>query len=260
MKKLFLLLVCASLASAETSLERGKRVVMEALQALGGKNYLALEDRVEQGRAYSFYRERLSGLSIATIYTRYITTPDSKKILGVREREAFGKNEDSSVLFLENGEGWDITWRGARPLQADLLARYRETTLHNIFYILRQRLNEPGMIFDSQGADVILNQPVEIVDITDANNDSVTVYFNKDTKLPVRQVFYRRDPQTRDRIEEVSEFARYRDVGGGVQWPLTIHRERNGEKIYEIFSESVKINQDLTDNIFTLPSNVKKLK
>ena len=48
-----------------------------------------------------------------------------------------------------------------------------------------------------------------------------------------------------------------RDVGGGVMWPFTIQRERNGEKIFEIFSESVKINQDLKDNMFTLPANMK---
>jgi hypothetical protein len=37
-------------------------------------------------------------------------------------------------------------------------------------------------------------------------------------------------------------------------------RERNGEKIYEIFSESVAINVDLDDSLFNLPSNVKVLK
>ena len=39
----------------------------------------------------------------------------------------------------------------------------------------------------------------------------------------------------------------------GIQWPQQIHRERNGEKIYEIFSESVTVNQQLTDNLFAVP-------
>jgi hypothetical protein len=38
-----------------------------------------------------------------------------------------------------------------------------------------------------------------------------------------------------------------------VQWPHQIRRERNGDKTYEIFSESVKINKDLADNFFTVP-------
>ena len=32
-----------------------------------------------------------------------------------------------------------------------------------------------------------------------------------------------------------------------------MHRERNGEKTYEIFSESVTVNQGLADNLFTVP-------
>ena len=37
-------------------------------------------------------------------------------------------------------------------------------------------------------------------------------------------------------------------------------RTRNGEKIYEMFSESVVINQGLTDDRFALPADMKVLK
>ena len=141
-------------------------------------------------------------------------------------------------------------------IPADQYQRFRETTLRNIFYILRQRLGEPGLTFESRGADVVDNQPVELVDITDNDNRVVTVSFQLSTKLPVRQVTIRRDPQTNFPIEEVTLFTKYREVNG-VTWPYAIQRERNGEKIYEIFSDSVKINVGLTDNLFTLPSNVK---
>jgi hypothetical protein len=109
------------------------------------------------------------------------------------------------------------------------------------------------MIFESRGADVFENQPVEIVDIIDSQNRVVTVYFHQSTKLPVRQIYSRRNPETKERDEEVTRFSRYRDVGDGVQWPHQILRERNGEKIYEIFSESVVINRDLTDDLFSPP-------
>jgi hypothetical protein len=246
------------LLRAESSQDRGKRVVMDALNALGGDRFLNMNDRVESGRAYSFYREKLSGLSIATIYTRYlpVTKPGQ---LAVRERQAFGKKQDFGVLLEENGEGWDVTFRGARPLPKAQIERYRDTTLHNVLYILRQRLKEPGMTFESQGADVIDNMPVEIVDIIDANNEITTVYFHQSTKLPVRQKFYRRDPQTRERHEEVTIFSKYRDLGG-VQWPFAIQRERDGDKIFELYSDSVEMNKNLPDAEFQLPSDIKKLK
>lgn len=254
-------LIFASLGSAESTAERGKRVVDAAVAALGGPNFLSMRDRVEAGRVYSFYREELSGLSRAKVYTRYLIRPEPPVpgFLGVREREAFGKDEYEAVLFAD-GKGYQVTFRGARPLPDATLDRFKDSTLHNVFYILRMRLGEPGLTFDSRGADVWENQPVEIVDITDADNRTVTVYFNQTTKLPVRQVFYRRDPKTRDKDEETSIFAKYRDVGDGVMWPFTVERERNGEKIFEIYSDSVLINQDLKDNLFTLPMNIKILK
>ena len=242
--------------AAETHEQRGKRVIQEALEALGGQAFLHMEDRVESGRAYSFYRERLSGLSVATIYSRYLAPVPGK--VEVRERQAFGKDQSSAVLFTENG-AWEITFRGARPLEDERYETYQDSTLRNIFYILRQRLDEPGMQLYSQGADLFENLPVEIVDITDADGRTVTVYFSQSTKLPVRQTFKRRNPTYKDFDTEVTGFAKYRDVGDGVKWPFDIRRERNGEKIYEMYSESVEINKDLKDNLFSLPGNVKVL-
>jgi len=263
MKLISLAALAASSAlvlDAETSQERGKRVVNECLNALGGDRYLKMENREESGRAYSFYHEQLNGLSIAKIYTRYSPgVQDTAHELGQRERQNFGKKEDYGVLFTDK-EAWDITFRGARPLPADRFTRYKESTLRDIFYILRVRFHEPGLIFESRGSDVIENSPVEIVDITDASNLTTTVYFHQISKLPVRQVFFRRDEVTKDRNEEVTRYSKYRDAGG-VQWPFAIERDRNGEKVYEIFSDSVKIdNPKEPESLYSLPSTIKLLK
>ena len=251
---LYVLVAAATLVSAEDAETRGKKVIDDAIAALGGQKFLTMQDRIEKGRAYSFFHDQVSGLSVATIYTRYIhVAPDRTGTdLGVQEREAFGKNEDYYVLFRPEG-AWEVTFRGPKEQEKDLVQRYRETTLNNILYILRQRLHEPGIIFESPGSDVIENQPVNVVDVTDSNNRVVRVYFHQTTKLPVQQSWFRRDPETKERDEEVTRFSRYR-MTGGVQWPQQIHRERNGEKVYEIFSESVTVNQDLPDNLFAIPS------
>jgi hypothetical protein len=250
--------------AAETRQERGKRVVDEALKALGGEAYLRMQDRIEMGRAYSFYRSEISGLSMAKIYTRYLAPAPGQ--LGVRERDSFGNvdirandlKESSAVLFNDDG-AWEITFRGARPLDEKRFANYKDNTLRNILYILRQRLKEPGITFYSQGSDFWENRPVEIVDITDADNLTVTVQFDQLSKLPVRQTFRRRNEEYKDFDTEVTVFAKFRDVGGGVKWPSTIERERNGDKVFQLYSDSVQINQNLTDNLFTLPGNVKLL-
>ncbi len=129
-----------------------------------------------------------------------------------------------------------------------------------MLYILRMRLGEPGLVFDSQGADVRENQPVEIVDITDTDNRTVTVYFNSTTKLPIYQVYRHRNPMDKEFDKEVTRFSKYRDIGGGIMWPFAVERERNGEKIFEMYADSITANKDLKDDLFTLPANMKILK
>ena len=114
------------------------------------------------------------------------------------------------------------------------------------------------MTFYAQDPDFWEHKPVEIVEITDADNRSVTVYFAQTTKLPLRQFFRRRNLELKDWDEEVTMFSKYRDVSA-VKWPFEMRRDRNGEKIYEIFSDSVEINKNLKDNLFTLPASMKLL-
>jgi hypothetical protein len=68
----------------------------------------------------------------------------------------------------------------------------------------------------------------------------------------VRQLYVWRDA-TRERMDEVTRFARYRDVDG-TQWPYQIDRERNGQKVYQMFADSVEINQDLPEDHFAIPT------
>lgn len=239
--------------------DKGKQIIDSALAALGGRAFLAMRDRIETGRVYSFYREELNGLAVARIYTRYLTRPEPPvpDFIGVRERQSFGKKkEETYVLFNETG-AWDVGYRGARPMPDAQKERYKESTLRNTLYILRMRLGEPGLVFEARGSTVIENQPVDLVEIADSKNRIVTVAVHQSTRLPVRQTTTRRDPVTNIPVEEVTLFNKYRDVGGGVQWPFQMERQRDGHKIFEIFSETVTINNDLTDNLFTLSADVK---
>lgn len=256
---LLLLGCCAAASAAETAQERGKRVVDEAVQALGGQAFLEMQDRVEAGRSYSFYRGRISGLSVAHIYTHYLTPPQPPVAdkLELWERDTYGKQEEDVLIFRPEG-AWEITFRGAQPLADERIARFKDSTLRNILYILRQRLHEPGLAFYSQGMDFWENRPVEVVDITDAENLTVTVYFDRSTKLPVRQVYRRKNAEYNDFDTEVTSFGKYLEQGG-VNWPMDIRRERNGEKIFEMISDTLEISPGLKNSMFELPANVKML-
>jgi hypothetical protein len=143
-------------ARAETSQQRGKRVVDEALAALGGQAYLNMQNRVETGRIYSSYNDKVSGMGADALYTNYLPRPDPPEpaFLGVRVRDARGRKPEDvigkkqyDVILYADGTGYEVTFRGARPLSDTVIKQFKVGTLHNIFYILRQRLGEPGLVF-----------------------------------------------------------------------------------------------------------------
>ncbi len=252
--------VATGRAQLQSREARGRKLIDQALDALGGGKYLSMNDRVEKGRAYSFYREQLTGLSIAHFYTRYLPHPEPPPpgVLAIEERQSFGKKQDNSVLFVKD-QGFDITFRGARPLPDERVSRHQQSTLTDVLYILRQRLNEPGITFEAGGTEVVENERADVVEINDSQNHSVTVYFSVTTHLPVMQRFYRRDERLKDKFEEVTRYSQYLNADG-VMWPRQISRDREGEKIYQMFAEEVTVNRGLEDKLFTLPNGMPILR
>lgn len=256
------LLACACAPAYAASKESlGRELIDKCIQALGGPAFRNMQDRLEVGRAFSFYRERLSGLSIAHLYTRYPEPPSPEPVgySGILERESFGKKQEDNVLFLESG-AYEVTFRGVRPLPDETVQKHRESTVTNILFILRQRMNEPGLSFEAGSTEVIDNRQVQTVDVYDNDDRKVTVYLGAHDNLPVMQRYMKLDPTYKERIEEVTRFSKYHDAGQGVMWPLDIGRERDGEKIYQMFSERVSVGNNFEGSLFDLPSGMKMLK
>lgn len=244
---------------AETDESRGQKLVQKLVDGLGGDYFLNMHDRTEVGRAYSFFRQQISGLSIVHIYTQYRDHGGPGDFPALREREAFLKNEDDAIIFAE-GNAYEVNFHGARPLDDESLHRFIETTNRNVFYLIRSKLHDKGMYFESPGGDVVDNQPVQVLNITDPQNRKVTVYLHHLTSLPVLQKTRMMDPILKEQREEVTRFNNYRQAKPGVMWPWMILRERDGDKVFQMFTESVTVNNDLPDKLFRLPSGVKMLK
>lgn len=252
------MVVLTTALQPQTVSKTGREIADRAIAALGGDRFLHMRNRVASGRVYSFFHDQLSGFDLAKIYTEYSAKPPANG-LAVREREVLGKKQDYSYLFLPD-QGWDITYRGARPVDDERWDRYARSTENDALYILKVRQTEPGMTFDYIGSDVYLGVHVEVLEITDAQNRTVRIYLDHNTMLPVHQTFTWLDPQTRYRNDEVTEFGKYRDIGGGVMWPFTIERQRNGYKSYQMFASSVQADQPIPPQTFDLPAGVKMLK
>ena len=252
--------VGVSFGAESAAQKKGRELLDKCLQALGGEAFLKMRDRVQTGRAYQFYQEQLRGLTVVAYSIRYDFAPSSPEPgwIGVRERRDFGKNKDWSSLFLD-GKGYEITYRGAQPYPQSYMHQYRERLLRDIFYVLKYRRNEPGMIFESLGSEIVDLQPTDAIRITDPDNQTVTVYLLKSTHLPMRQEYLRRDPKTREVFRERGHYSKYRATDG-VTLPWNVLLERDGEKIFEMFVETMEIDKGLEDTLFEIKKGMKVFK
>ena len=72
-------LVLSACAFAQTPAEqRGKKLIDQAIQALGGDNFLKRRTASKAGAPIRFIATTLRAVDIARIYTRYITVPTGK--------------------------------------------------------------------------------------------------------------------------------------------------------------------------------------
>lgn len=244
---------------AQTRQEKARQLLDKSLEAVGGEAFLKIRTLKQTGRAYSFYRTNLRGLAVITIFNEYgpLEEKDDPDWLPVSRREVYTQKGDYYTLF-QNGKGWEITYLGARPLPEDMLQRYRISTRRDIFHILRYRLDEPGMYFYYSGTEIVANVPTHAVEITDSENEKVTVYLRMSDNLPVQQVYLRRDPKTRIPYEEKSVYSKYRKVGP-VTIPWNVQHIRDEERIFELFGRTAEVNGKVPGDTFRLKRGAKIL-
>jgi hypothetical protein len=253
-----LALAAAALTVAQTPKPSGRQMIDKTIAALGGDRFAQMQTRLSTGRIYGFFHDQISGRELVKSYVRYLPA-SSPKGLAFEERQLLGKKQDYSNLFTPTA-AWDITYRGARPFSDEDWQRYVRSTRNDILYILRCRMNEPGMQFEYVGSDVYVSRHVEVVDIIDSSNQVVRVYLDHNSMLPMHETYAWFDEKTREHNDAAVDYDKYRDSGQGVMWPFVIERQRNGYKVFQMFADSIQIDQPSPEGIFELPSGALVLK
>ena len=222
----FAALAAAPLLRAQSAQDRGREVANKAIHALGGDGFRQMRTRTEIGKAYSFYRQQITGLSAAHIYTEYLNEGTIRE----RQRQVFGKKQDDAVILTADG-AWETTFRGSKNLGPDRLKQFHDITLNDIFYILRARIDEPGIVFEHKGKDVVELSPVETIEIYDSENRNVTAWIHSSSFLPIRQRYRYWDPLINDRREQLNALHQV-SVKQGTEWSGLTHiqRERDNDK------------------------------
>jgi hypothetical protein len=218
---------------------KAKALIEKAIAALGGQTYLTTRDREQQGRGYSFHHGRPNGGG--AVFWSFSEFPD-------KERVELTKERDIAELYVGN-KGYEITYKGPHPIEPKDLDDYLRRRRFSLDTVLRTWVNDPGVVLLFEGPAVAAQHPAAQVTLINLQNESVTLYFDTDTHLPVKKSFSWRDPVDKQKNLEEEVYENYRQISG-VMAPYNLTRYFNGDMASQRFLNSVTINQGLDQAMF----------
>jgi len=229
----------AALSPDQDNARKAKAVIEQAIQALGGQTYLTIRDREQQGRGYSFHHGQPNGGG--SVFWSFSEFPD-------KERVELTKERDIAELYVGN-KAYEITYKGPRPIEQKDLDDYLRRRHFSLDTILRTWVNDPAVVLLYEGMAVAAQHPSTQITLINSQNESVTLYLDNDTHLPVKKTFSWRDPADRQKNLEEEIYENYRPVSG-VMVPYNVTRYFNGDMTAQRFLNSATINQGLDEAMF----------
>lgn len=229
----------------EQSAAKAKALLQGMIQALGGSAYLKAQDSTCRGRLGTFGHSGM--LSNYEIFVDYLKFPD-------KDRQEMSKKRN--IIYVSNGnQGWVLDRGGVSEEPASQIADNQSQLQLDLDYILRYRLNQPGMIFRYVGPDVVDLKEADWVEIDDPQGHEIRIAIARLTHLPVRKEVAMRDPVTHVRTELVDYYSNFHSIDG-----VTLYfgqtEIRNGMKVFQVFydPDGCKVNSGLQDSFFTKES------
>ncbi|MBN1567121.1 MAG: hypothetical protein JXA73_04705 [Acidobacteria bacterium] len=249
MKRQFLILwIILALAPVSISQDETKiqQLFQDAIQAMGGDAYLNVTDIVSEGHMFAFNAEGAS--SIPVKYNDYTKFPD-------KSRFEFGngkKDRDITVFNLGKNEGWILEGqKGTRDATAEEMREFKNAVRHSLDMIFRFRYKDPENKLFYLGPGEGKDATLEVVKLVDPENDEVTIYFDRISKLPAK-LEYRETNDRGVRLRHVEEFSRWH-MKQGILTSLRSDRYVNGRKSTQQFVLKITYNNNLPDSFFSKP-------
>jgi hypothetical protein len=225
----------------QQNVAKARAIIDQAIEALGGNAYLNIEDMTQQGRSYSFHHGDPTGAG--ALFWRFYRFPD-------KERVELTKKRDVAYVY-RGDEGFEITYKGVRADDPKAVTDFIRRRKYSLEWVLRKWLNEPGIALFYEGATVAAQKDAQRVSLVNVHDESVTLYFDSATHLPVKKSFSWRDPTDKERNIEEDIYDNYRPVEG-VMTPFSVTHFYNGDMASQRFLNSIQYNTGLNDSLFNV--------
>jgi hypothetical protein len=239
----------ATAAPAAVSLDqenarKAKEVLEQAIQALGGDAYLNLRNRHIEGRSFSFYHGRAT--SNGVLFWGFTEYPDKERVEVTKERD---------VAYIYSGDkGFEITYKGAHPMENKDLVDYLRRRKFGLDRILRTWVNDPTVALFFDGQAIAEQQPALKVTLINAKNEAVTLFFDQDSHVPIKKTFKWRDPIDHQNNVEDEVYYNYRVVQG-INTAYGFTRYYNGDMASQRSLNAAFYNENLNESMFDPNSN-----
>lgn len=249
MKKLIWVICCVAILTPSVRSQDdaiARKLFEEAVEVMGGSAFSDVSDIVSSGNYYVF--DRYGASSPLIRFTDYTKLPDKSRYeLGNKKKQL-----DITVFNLEKNEGW--FQEGQKPTKAatsEDMREFRNAVKHSLEMIFRTRYKDPNnslfYLGPGDGRDVTL----ERVKLIDPENDEVTVYFDRLSKLPAKIEFKSMNREgVRQRV--VYEYSQWHWIQG-VRSSLRTDGYVNGRRSFQSFVIDIKYNNNLEESVFSEP-------
>ncbi|MBI4456157.1 MAG: hypothetical protein HY644_09685 [Acidobacteria bacterium] len=231
--------------------QKALSVIERSIESMGGPRFRQVQEIKSKGHYYVFKDGQTAGVAKYFDYTRL---PDKSRFqLGE------GKNREVTIFDLSTNKGWHLEGKNdIKEASAEEIRQFRQTVRHSVENLLRKRLQEPGMNFFYYGSgEVSGRDDVEAVEMIDAENDSVLIYFDLKTYLPSRLEYVTVDARGNKRREAV-EFYIWHSMEG-VMTPLRLDNYTGGQLSSQLFVDEITYRPTpaFNDALFSRPTPEK---
>jgi len=235
--------------AAAQNAQKARDVLNTMVQALGGDAWLNIKNQMQQGHVAAFFHGQ-PDLGTTDLW-QYHQWPD-------HDRTEVTKHRDVLEFYIGR-DGWEVTYRGKKPMQKDLLEDYLRRRDHSIETAVKVWLKDPNTILVYEGKTMTERHLSEQVTLISAQNEAITIQMDVQTHLPLKRSFQWRDPVYKDKNTDSEEYDDYHVVQG-FPTPFSITRLRNDEMVRQYYVTKVEYNQDLAADFWDPDAAAKRVK
>ena len=235
--------------AAAKNAQQARAALDRMVQALGGQAWLDMKNQEREGFIAAFFHGNPDAGT--TLYYEFHQWPDHDRVDVTKHRDV--------VEFYLGNEGWEVTYRGKKPMDKELLDDFIRRRDHSIETAIKVWLKDPNTILVYEGQHLVERKLGEQVTLISADNESITILMDTQSHLPLERIFQWRDPLYKDKNTDSEEYDDYHTMEG-FPTPFSITRFKNGEMWRQYYIKKVTFNQTLSGDFWSVDAADRRIK